>query len=67
MNLVNLINRYFYFVPNKTMTTKTILKKLKQIAHSQTDSIQKEVALEALKQENSITFFSDLACYGCVS
>lgn len=67
MNLVNLINRCFYFVPYKTMTTKTILKKLKQIANSPTDSIQKQVALEALKQEDPITFFSDLASYGCVS
>ncbi len=49
------------------MTTKTILKKLTQIAQNPTDSIQKEVALEALKQEDPITFFSDLASFGCVS
>lgn len=49
------------------MTTKTILKKLNKIANQESNSLKKEVALESLKQENPITFFSDLALYGCVS
>ncbi len=54
-------------------TTKNIsafIQKLREISKSQTDSLEKAVAIEAYDRdsdENTICFFKDLLNYGCIN
>lgn len=49
------------------MTTKTIIKKLNQITKEPSDSLKKEVALEALEYGDPKEFLNAVYNYGCVS
>lgn len=51
------------------MKTKTLRKKLKEIASESNDSIRKEVATEAIYYTSGdcVPFFQDLLTYGCIN
>ena len=54
----------------KKQNISAFIQKLQEIAESPQNSLEKEVAIEALdheNQENTIRFFEDLLQHGCVS
>ncbi len=55
---------------SKQMNISTLIEKLKSISESRGDSLEKEVAHEALSSETPEgiqSFFSDLSQHGCIS
>ncbi|UOY05031.1 hypothetical protein L0P88_13825 [Muricauda sp. SCSIO 64092] len=49
------------------MTNNELKNKLEAIAHQKENTIEKQVALEALGHVDIKTFFEDLQNYGCIS
>ena len=49
------------------MTNNELKNKLQAIANNEINSIEKQVALEALNKDNIKYFFSDLFNYGCIT
>lgn len=49
------------------MTNSTLKNKLQEIANSEINSIEKQVALEALEYDNVKNFFLDIMNNGCIT
>ena len=49
------------------MTNSTLKNKLQEIANQEENSIEKQVALEALEYDEIKNFFSDIMNHGCIT